>query len=455
MTGRVYLLICRFSVIMFSLVMYIEPIGTLPLSWSQTMRALIFGQTGVHHEEAFKSLESYISEHFTQTKVKFFRLEDSLDGPLTTYVAADTDIPFRREWGNAFRRTLAKIPDDGTHVLLSMHATYYRDQRFITPQDVSLIQQFRPDLCITLIDDLTDVWYRLYQRWKERSAYGYFRLDELALWRTAEISFADMISQVVVTGEAAVKNYVLAVKHPVETLYKLLFNRDRLRVYACCGITKPREIPALRTEIDAYRNRLSSEYTVFDPLTVDEGPIYFAFTGSFPNINLAERDPKIPWRTGDPEPTISVNKDARWPLTPESRLVASVFERVPHPNEVTIPATEVIRLCSRPSPSGRPVIYDQITHRDLRLVAQCHAMPAWRPYLGHEWAGGQSSELQHTRSNAVSTVVYWPEEDGERPTKALDPSGLYYSSEAEFWKEIKFQAEDQRRRLRKQGIDFI
>ena len=413
------------------------------------MRALIFGQTGVRHEEAIASLEKYIAEHHDETRVKWLRLEDNIDGQLSTFVAADTDIPFRREWERAFERTIAQIPDDGSHVLLSLHATYYRDHRFITPQNVSLIQGFQPDVCVTLIDDLTDVWFRLYQKWNQRSAFGYFRLDELALWRTAEISFADMLAQVAVTGEETVKNYVLAVKHPVETLYRLLFTRERLRVYACCGITKPRESPPLRAEVDAYRNRLGSEYTVFDPLTIDEGPIYFAFKECFPTLNLAQRDPKIPWREGDPEPTISIKNGARWPLTPEPRLVASIFESEQNIEEITIPATEAIRLCSKPSSSGRPVIFDQITQRDIRLVDQCHLMPAWRPHLGNEWAGGQSSELLHTRSTVVPAVVYWPDEDGERPVKPLDARAQYYSSEAEFWKEISFHAEERRKKLKK------
>ena len=411
------------------------------------MRALVFGQTGVCHQKVRTSVMEFAYRDTSRRKIEWICFEDEWLGKGGGYVslaqrtASDSDIGFRKDWGQAFRLLLQKVKelskkDPHTDFIISMHASFYRANRFMTPAHVGLIREFKPDICVTLIDDIQDIWHRLEGRNRETPPGGYFHLDEIANWRTVEITVGDMIADACVSGDARTKNYVFAVKHPTINLFRLLFQQDQfVRVYACCGITKTRDDLKLRNAVDAYRERLQQDYIAFDPLTIDEGPIFAAFNGQYPEVNVRQANPMLPFIEGSEQPTIEIKREARWPLTSVDRLVPSVFEEEPSLEAISIPAVEVVRLCTQRDRGSRNVIFDHISQRDLRLVSQSVIVPAWRPHLGGELAGGQTRELAYADDNTIASAILWPEEDRE-PMRPLDYKGLRYATEEAFYEAI-------------------
>ena len=431
------------------------------------MRVLIFGQTGVCHKRVRDQVKKLISEkRYSVKPVHWILFEDRIVDnfgrriPIVARASAHNETSLRTDWAKAFIKLINEVEDPDNnkykkddHIIISLHACLYRDHRFILPVNIDLLKVFKPDLVITLIDDLQDIWYRLSkQRFEERHANGYFRLDEIANWRSVETTTADMISRTAVAGDSLVKNYVFAVKHPTENLFRLLFERDRFkRVYACCPITKPithhsaEMRVALKTEVDNYRSKLHEDYIVFDPLTIDEYPILRAFKTQFPNVNLVGKCPFVPHKKKQGnfiEAEVKIARDARWILAGDDRLIPGVFQEDQRLEEIRIPANEVIRLCSRRDEDAGSLIDDAVTHRDLRLVDQCEVMPAWRPYLLWERQGGQNREIDHAGSGSIPTVIYWPDEDGPKPKVPLFWKAEFCKTPESFYNEIRAQADE-------------
>jgi len=178
------------------------------------MRILIFGQTGVCHRHIRKQILKLVQRNRYARPVQWFIFEDRIVDensrriPIAARAAAHNETSLRTDWAKAFINLTMEIDDKfrEADVIISMHACLYRDHRFILPGHLDLLKSFRPNLVITLIDDLQDIWYRLLERYRTRHANGYFRLDEVANWRSLETTTADMISRSTVSGDSLVKN---------------------------------------------------------------------------------------------------------------------------------------------------------------------------------------------------------------------------------------------------------
>lgn len=408
------------------------------------MRALIFGQSGVNKQSVVDKLAIRFHALHPREELTVIHFERKIVDRYGRFpgtvvrVAADIDGSFREDWKRSFN-AVNEAYKNHPNVIVILHAAFYRQYRFICPADVKALQDFKPDVCITLIDDIFDIWSRLNTAYCASPEKGYFRLDEIAMWRTAELSIADMLAEAVVPDNGKIKNYLFAVKHPVDTLYRLLFKRDQfVRIYACCGITKPRKTPVLRKKVDKYRTSLEKDYIVFDPLTIDESIIKAAYIRSFPNEaeQLRQSNPPVP------EGNVRIFRNDRWPLTKTERLSYGVFEnnRI---RDIAIPAAEVVRLLCERDGNERSVINDQITQRDLRLIDQSDLMPAWRPYFGGSMAGGQRRELAHVGSTVVPSVIWWPDEDGPRMENLpLNEKSIYASTEARLFRLLRTWADE-------------
>src|SRR5579872_4481691 len=149
------------------------------------MRILMFGQTGVCQERVRQALHTYADNQQYARAIKWYCVEDWLHiqqgryRPITTTVSPASEQALRRNWTDRFKDLLREIGNHGANVdvIISLHACFYRDHRFLAPADVRLLREFAPDMCVTLIDDIYDIWFRLFERYSDSRDNGYFRLD--------------------------------------------------------------------------------------------------------------------------------------------------------------------------------------------------------------------------------------------------------------------------------------
>src|SRR3546814_6629707 len=104
----------------------------------------------------------------------------------------------------------AEKPD---YAFLSLHVCYYRFSHLFSPWTwrilkrgtgpvepenslIELLKEFQPNYCVTLIDDIPFVQWRI-----QKAQRFHFPLSQLLLWRNNEILLTDMLAQHVVRPE--------------------------------------------------------------------------------------------------------------------------------------------------------------------------------------------------------------------------------------------------------------
>lgn len=321
-----------------------------------------------------KELKSYSADHLslpedeianysaeTPLKSQFRTLRDFLD-------TWDRDNQ-QEKWEEAMRETLDKVERRrSTHTFLTMHSVFFRNRVFFSPVNLNLIREYDPDVIVNLIEDCYEVCERVRMREERDIKTGsYVDITDALRWRNSDILLGDLLSK-----QLDVPSYVVAVKHPLETFHRLLFERNsRLLIYVgfrmrdIWGNTKAMEA------INEKRKLLHEKYCVFDPITIDEF--------------LVKENGSL--RT-------------RWSVSPVKPVVQ--------------PSVKNLNNYEEGLKSNRLTIAKQITARDQRLVRQSDVFVPIRPFFGgkEELSTGVRRELSHAlKKDDIEIAIYHPEED--------------------------------------------
>ena len=333
------------------------------------MRVIFTGQTGINRsKEILKNLALFalktegcpedLNSSKSQEHLMIYSLNEELKNlgiNIISFLDDQNPIAKADVWKRAFNNILSRIKDEKPkHTFLSMHHIFYRYSSFFSPVDWDLIKDFQPDIFITLIDDIFSIWKRINSRDKKSPSGSYFRLRELASWRSAEILMTDFLAKCLFPGKS-IKNYVVAAKHPTQMLYRLLFEPEKLLVYVAFPITSTRKDSKKVDEINKFRMELHEKFTVFDPVTIDEDVLRILLNNKQPGKNLL------------------IRKNDRWPI-PNNW---SLCEDVNYPIKLKADeAREVVKD-----------IRDHIMLRDFRLIDQVDYFAGYRP----NYKGGRST----------------------------------------------------------------
>lgn len=255
------------------------------------MRVIFTGQTGTKKKEVIKALKKEILKHHPEYPqdldspdlrrfVADYNVENGFR-PTTLISWLETSSQRKREriWRNSLEEILEQEKrEDPRYSFLTLHLTFQRKSRFFSPlsweRTIELIKQFKPDYCVSLIDDIYSIWSRI-------ASGSYLRLREIMTWRNIETLMTDILAKHVTPQDQKTETHkypykrspVVSIKHPPEMLYKLLFRPDVLKIYTAFPITRTRDDPKKRVEIDNFRKTLHKNFIVFDPLTIDELPL--------------------------------------------------------------------------------------------------------------------------------------------------------------------------------------
>jgi len=343
------------------------------------MRIIITGQTGtskkhfaeriVRHYLDKLGLSSSSSE--AKDELRIFEVEKRLvNHSVRSFITGYDLEEKRRIWIDTLHDILDEIEGNKSrHVLLFMHATYYREGHFFSPISWDALLKFRPDCIITLIDDIYDIWHRVRLRTNVDTELS---LQEILHWRNTEILYCQALSKELRIDHTKfgyrppaefehlfgkpVPFYVMSVKHSPECFTRLMFERHRRDiVYASFPITRTRLSTARRSDIDTFRRQLrTTGAIVVDPLMVDE-------------LRMHWTDER--WKDLSSLEKFREYQNDRWEIREAT---------VPPPSEYF--ESPFSRLNSQQVADVVKSINAQIRDRDFLLVGQSNRLVAFRPF---------------------------------------------------------------------------
>ena len=387
------------------------------------MRVLFAGTTGLSKSDAInKVLRKALSKTGKPSdpenvhSLKFIRhfdfekeLSKKFGFPLWTFFKSMYATEQVREWNGTFDSILQKIETEQTeNVFLSLHTTFFSDSRFFSLVDQDLVKQFNPDLFVTFIDDSYAVWQRIVDKSEtaEDPAKSYLRLRDIMAWRTVEILVTDMIAK-----NLGKKNYVVAVKHPTQMLFNMIFAPQIPFFYASFPISSTRKSPKLIKEVNDFREKMHSKYVVFDPLTIDEKIMQSLMRTRAKSKSGAKKQ----------KSTSGLSGDFRWKFPPDFSMVGEETLKFP----IQLKKNEVEEIAED--------IDENVQYRDYRLISDSDALIAYRPWLGKSVHEGVRSELQFADAISKPSLMYFPQEDKEEERSAFGTNAIPYEHLDEFY----------------------
>lgn len=385
-------------------------------------RVIFTGPTGVEKKTVLRKLaDEYFSVKELSIKAedpdaqRFFQrfsVEEEIKGVMgADHIMVFLDEPkYSRQksiWKGAIKRLskkVRKLPPQ-VNVLIEFHTCYFLGQKRLRFWDLSEINSLKPTDLITLLDDSYSIRYRVDLGERKHSVGSYLRLQDIIDWRRTEVLLSDLVA-----ASLKIKNFIVPVKHPRQVLHRLLFKRGTsLLIYAAYPITEPRKPehqPEGRKEIDEHRYFLHGKehYVVFDPLSIDERALQFAFERRYGEKALIN-PPNLTQKQ------IHLESQDRWPLV--SRKFPPMVSDPPDIFPLPLPAEEVYTVISRPVTrygEEQSFVDSQIQERDFRYIRDVDRVTAYRPYWRGIESKGVYTEIEYARGLAPISV-YHPEKD--------------------------------------------
>ena len=272
------------------------------------------------------------------------------------------DLPRQRL--TALRRSVFKdilqTAATGVDLIVNTHATFRWKHGLFHAYDHGQVADLDPELYVTLVDNVDAVHERLVREHEIRHT-----LKDILVWREEEIVVTEAMAEAVAGYGHA---YVISRSNPrinALSLYRLMFEPQRKRVYPSFPMTHVLGLPATLTEIERFRDVLADHFITFDPADLDEKRLLF---------EAGEAT-----KRGEEEVVLKI--DGR---------------------RVTLSVSEITRVAHD--------IDAQIYARDFKLIDQSDiivsyipAMPDGRPAI----SSGVERELQHAFESTKEVYVIW------------------------------------------------
>ena len=390
---------------------------------TKNLRVLFTGQPGIKVRESLHGFFNQ-SSAFARGKprpillsiedaiVKIYCKEKAIKPYPEIWMREMFDLPYsqlQRLWEKAIKFILARVKNAKRDIFLDFHACFYHHAtvEYLSFGRESIIKSFKPDLLITLIDDIYDIHDRLREDGQIFSpAHGgaktpveaIFELLRILDWRANEIIMSRHFAM-----ELDIPHYIFAVKHSYETLYNLIFANKRT-FYISHPISEVRrlqkkeqntEAAAIMKEINAFQFKMTSEFTSFLPTTIDEMRITFKREGQNIIPYLSERWDKEKYSSPKGllfiKPPASGRQDPLWNSSFSKELIKEI--------------EQIEKVLSNH-------IKQQISTRDYKLVEQCKSLAVYRPCFNGHTSGGVLKEIKYYKKcEGQNCFIYLPIKD--------------------------------------------
>ena len=230
------------------------------------MRTIVTGQVGVDkgpYLDALKKMAKDNGRDLEVFHVGRMMYAEAPDVPAGRIL----NLPITRL--NTLRRAVFKeilrLADQHEHVLVNTHATFRWRHGLFAAFDFDHVKAFNADLYCTLLDNVEDVHYRLVRDHNTDHV-----LKAIMVWREEELLATEILA-IIARGYGHF--YMISRgrgKFSVKTLYRLLFENHRKKVYLSFPITHVMDLPDTLAEIDKFKAAIDEHFICFDPADVDE-----------------------------------------------------------------------------------------------------------------------------------------------------------------------------------------
>lgn len=182
------------------------------------------------------------------------------------------DLPKRRLdqlRRSVFKDVLAQA-ESGGNLIVNTHATFRWKHGLFHAYDHADMVKLDADLYITLIDNVDVIHERLLRDHDIRHT-----LKDILVWREEEIVVTRAMAEAVKSAKHA---FIITRGDAMVTaasVYRLMFDAERKRVYPSFPMTHVMNMPKALGEIDHFRRRLSEHFITFDPGDLDEKDLLF------------------------------------------------------------------------------------------------------------------------------------------------------------------------------------
>lgn len=348
------------------------------------MRVLFTGQTGVDKKRHIESLVN-ICHGKGVTIDGVFHIGDmmyeesgNIGFPLT--LGKILDLP-QAQLAILRRLAFNRINYESTNmknVFVSSHAVFRWNNQLFRAYDISEVEAFKPDMVVTLIDDVEMVKCRL----ERLKADGFlpadtrYTLKDLMVWREEEVLASEILASVL-----KVPHYVLGVwldsaitSGPLEVAYSLMFQPWKKKTYVSYPISEAQGNHELWEKVRRFRRLVRFHLTAFDPLMIGEKRLQ----GMYESDSLS------------------------------ALVMCSLRD-----GQVELDRSEIAAVI--------PDIDGQIKSRDYKLIDQADMIVAYFPVNGQGRpliAGGVQSEIEHAHNMTKGVVIVW--EAHSHPTPFIE-----------------------------------
>jgi hypothetical protein len=386
-------------------------------------RILVLGTTGVSKRGTIANLIKYRQETAdAEYQACIVDFEKDYVGPNTPlgrlHEYLDSKPLYQhQQWRTCMEKFMRDHSSPTQDTFLLLHGTIMRD-KYGSRSPVSLppLVQWRPDLVVTLIEDVQVCWQRTQEFAAGERYRGMPTLEQLIANRRMEIFLGDVLAANV--GDLnhdgrMIAHYVVAVRHPCCVLDRLVHPaNDTRRVYLSFPIGAPRRMLQRGDTggVAAVNAFLKQAYTfaesrrrlvLFCPLCIDELPL-------------------VKQQGDATEQTVTFKGSSRWDVT--TFLNTASLAEGAYPHEIRVPCDEV-------AAASAGMEYDVRT-RDYRLIDQATAVAVFNPVLREDPAapddqsghlsGGVANEIEYAMQSNVPIHIY---QDPQH-----DPQGTFRSS---------------------------
>src|SRR5438874_8447364 len=230
------------------------------------MRAIVTGQVGVDkgpYLEAVKQLALKQGFDLEVCHVGAMMYKEAPDVPKGRIL----NLPISRL--NTLRRAvfkeILKAADQHEHLLVNSHATFRWRHGLFAAFDFDQIKAFNADLYVTMLDNAESVHQRL-----SRDHDTDHTLKDLIVWREEEVLATEILANIT----RGYGNFFMVSRGrnvpPVQTIYRLMFERHRKKVYLSFPMSHVMDLPKTLDEIIQFKTTINEHFTTFDPADVDE-----------------------------------------------------------------------------------------------------------------------------------------------------------------------------------------
>lgn len=273
------------------------------------------------------------------------------------------DLPRQRL--DALRRSVFKdilrIGEKADNIIVNTHATFRWRHGLFPAFDHDQMTAFDADLYFTLVDNVDAIHERL-----TREHDVPHTLKDILVWREEEVLATEVLSRAIrghgcfyVVARGAVE------RDTAESVYRLMFEPQRRKVYPSFPMTHVMHMPEVLNEIDAFRDTLAEHFITFDPGDLDEKELM---------VEAAAAD-----RRGE-----------------------DTFTRIVHGRPIPFSAREVLSVADD--------IDGQIYARDFKLIDQSDMIVSYIPAQADGKPGlssGVERELQHAFEGTKEVYLVW------------------------------------------------